>query len=110
MRTNIFQRLKAVPPIVRIIITQATRHRAQGTLTDTVFEEQIRRVAREELEPKGLTLLARDLPGGRTRFIIKEQATGAVCDLLDFAADGSLESDSSEAFAEASQESESAPA
>ena len=36
----------------------------------------------------------RELPGGRTRFIIKEEKTGVVCDMLSFDADGVLEPDS----------------
>ena len=104
MKSNLSPRLKAVPPIVRIVLTQATRHRAQGLITDAVFEEQIRRIAREELEPKRLTLLARDLAGGRTRFIIKEQATGAVCDLLEFGMDGSPESESIEACSKSTRD------
>ena len=38
--------------------------------------EQIRRITREELEPKSLTLLVRESPADRTRFIIKECRTG----------------------------------
>ena len=91
MKSDVFPRLRSVPPIVRIIVTQATRRRADGGITQAIFEEQIRRITQEELEPKGLTLLVRDLPGGRTRVLIKEKATGTVCDMLDFALNGMLE-------------------
>jgi hypothetical protein len=91
MKSELFRRLQSVPPIVRIIITQATRRRADGGITQGVFSAQMSRLAREELEPKGLNLLVRDLPGGRTRFLVKEAATGAVCDMMDFASDGTSE-------------------
>ena len=96
MQSEIFRRLKSVPAIVHIIVTQATRRRAEGGISEAVYHEQIRRITREELEPKGLTLLMRELPGGRARCIIKEQASGRVCDLLEFAADGTLETEDSE--------------
>jgi tRNA(Ser,Leu) C12 N-acetylase TAN1 len=102
MERDVFRRLKSVSPIFRIVLTQATRHRAQQAISEAVFTEQIQRIAREELEPNGLTLLVRELPAGRIRFIIKEAATRAVCDLLEFAADGTLESDADEAVAESS--------
>jgi hypothetical protein len=95
MQSDIFRRLRTVPPIVHVVLTQAARRRARGNITDAIYEEQIRRLAREELEPKGLKLLERQIAGGRTRFIIKEQATGIVCDLLNLDAQGMLEADSS---------------
>jgi hypothetical protein len=88
MESEIFRRPKTVPAIVQIIITQAVWHRAASAISERVFEEQIRRIAREELEPRGLILLVRELPAGRTRFLVKEQDTGTVCDMLEFAADG----------------------
>jgi len=96
MNNDTFPRLNSVPTLVRIIITQASRWRAEGAITEEIFQQQVRRVAREELEPKGLALLVRDLPGGRTRFIIKQQETGAVCEMMDFASDGTLEAEASE--------------
>ena len=101
MNSEASHRLKSVPPIVHIVITQATRVRAAGGITEEVFAAQIRRLAREELEPKGLTLLVRDLADGRRRFLVKETATGAVCEMLDFAADGTLEREESEVHAHA---------
>jgi hypothetical protein len=84
-------RLKPLPPIVRIVIAQATRWRAMGLIPESIFEAQISRLAREELEPKGLTLVVRDLPDGRTRFLVKKTATATVCEMMDFASDGKLE-------------------
>jgi hypothetical protein len=77
---------RPLPPIVRIVLTQATRHRRRGLLTTEVFEAQLQRLAREELEPRGLTLLVRELSCGATRFIIKT-ATGQVCDLFEVTLD-----------------------
>ena len=91
-----FSRRKPLPAIVQIVITQAVRHRAAGAISDQVFEEQIRRIAREELQPKDLTLLVRELPAGRTRFLVKKRGTGAVCEMLEFAADGTPASDFAE--------------
>jgi hypothetical protein len=96
MNSETFPRLNSVSTLVRIIISQASRWRAEGTISEEIFQQQMRRVAREELEPKGLTLLVRDLPGGRTRFLFKKHPTGAVCEMMDFAADGTLETDASE--------------
>lgn len=98
-----------VPAIVRIVAKEATRRRAMGAITDAIFVEQMGRIIREELEPKGLTLLVRDLSGGRTRFLIKRKATGTVCDMMDFSPDGSLEPETSEWEAQAS-ESQAVPA
>lgn len=95
----------SVPTIVRVILTQATRHRAQGMITDAVFEEQVRRITREELTPRALSLLVRDLADGRTRFIIRNEVTGAVCDMLDLTADGTLETESADAVAALSEDS-----
>jgi hypothetical protein len=101
MKSELLQRLQSVPPIVRIIISQACRRRADGTINEGFFASQMSRLASEELEPKGMRLLVRDLPGGRTRFLIKETARGTVCDMMDFAADGTIEVDSSEDYANA---------
>ncbi|MEP6672555.1 MAG: hypothetical protein ABJF10_25555 [Chthoniobacter sp.] len=82
---------ETVPPLVRIILTQAIRRRANGGITPRTFAAQILRLEKEELNPKGLDLVSRELSGGRTRFIIKEATSGAVRDILEFAADGSIE-------------------
>ncbi len=96
MNGALVRRRTAVPVIVYIVLTQATRKRAEGGITSGSFAEQIQRISREELLPKGMKLLVRELPGGRTRFIIKEQATDAVCDLLEFDVNGAPEGDSVE--------------
>jgi len=96
MQSNALRTAGRVPAIVQIVLRQAVRRRAENGISGAVFEEQIRRLGREELEPKGLKLLVRELSEGRTRYIIKDQATGTVCDLLNFNAEGALEGDSVE--------------
>ncbi len=79
---------RPLPPIVRIVLTQATKHRMRGQITTVKFNAQIERLAREELEPRGLSVLVRDLRGGTTRFIIKTTATGQVWDMIEIGPDG----------------------
>jgi hypothetical protein len=72
-----------IPPVVRIVLLQAAKHRNAGSITEHMFNSQIERITREELEPRGLSLLLRELSGGRLRFLIKKETTGAVCDLIE---------------------------
>ena len=58
--------------------------RSEGVLTNAAFEEKIGRLCREELEPRRLQLVRRELPGGRMRFLIKAAATGTVCDTIEY--------------------------
>jgi hypothetical protein len=83
--------------MVYIVIVQATHRMAEGSITRTIFEQQIRRIEREELEPMGLTLLLRDLPDGRTRFLIKERSTGSIREMIDFTSEGILDHQISDA-------------
>ena len=71
-------RYRALPPIFHIVLTQAVRHRRRGAITDDVFSAQLRRIAKEELEPRGLELMMRELSSGMTRFLIKAKNTGTV--------------------------------
>ena len=91
MQTDVTPCLKNVPPMVYIIIAQAARNRASGKISPSTFDQNIRRLERELLEKQGLALLVCDLADGRTRFLIKQRNTGTVCDLLEFTADGKLE-------------------
>jgi hypothetical protein len=75
------------------------RRHADGTMPAGVFHAQIRRLEKEELNPRGFALLVRELPGGRTRFVIKDIATGEVCDLLEFEANGAPEEDTADTLA-----------
>ena len=86
---------KTLSPLVRIILTQAIRRRANGGITPGIFAAQLSRLTAEELTPKGFNLILRELSGGRTRFVIKETASGAIFDTLNFASDGTVEPESS---------------
>ena len=72
-----------VPEIVRIVLSQADKQRRAGLITDALFEQQIRRIAAEELQPRQLTLLVRELADGRTRFLIKRAESGQVCEMFE---------------------------
>lgn len=65
---------------------------------DAAFDEQIERIECEELEPQGLTLLTRNLADGRSRFLVKDAETGAVCAMMDFSQSGMLETGTFEAL------------
>ena len=49
------------------------------------FEEKLGRLTAEELTPRGLELLVRELPDGRTRFLIKKSLNGQICEMIDCA-------------------------
>jgi hypothetical protein len=53
-------------------------------MPETVFHAQVARIIREELEPRGLLLLVRELTGGRIRFLVKAANTGRVCQLVEY--------------------------
>lgn len=74
---------RVLVPIVRIVLTQAARFRQRGAISEEVFAAQVCRLSREELEPRGLELLVRDLACGTTRFVIKAKTTGIVRDMID---------------------------
>lgn len=67
-----------IPEIVPIVLTQADRQRRAGTLSEEIYDNQVRRLVKEELEPRRLTLLIRGLADGRTRFLIKCASSGQV--------------------------------
>jgi hypothetical protein len=73
----------AIPTIVRIVLRQAAWHRMRGQITPAIFEAQVQRLSREELEPRGLSVWVNDLPFGATRFIIR--AHGTVCEMITIA-------------------------
>jgi hypothetical protein len=74
---------RALVAIVRIVLTQAARYRRRGAISEEVFDTQVRRLSREELEPRGLELLVQHLSCGTTRFIVKATSTGIVRDMID---------------------------
>ena len=78
---------RPLPPIVRIVLAQAARRRLRGEITLERFEAQIERLSREELEPRGLSVLVRHLRWETTRFIIKTTTTGQVWDMMEIGPD-----------------------
>lgn len=73
-----------VPEIVHIVIVAVARMRHGGEMPPETCEEKLRRLEREELDPRGLALLVRELPDGRTRFLIKAMNGGTVHDMVEY--------------------------
>ncbi len=74
-----------VPELVHVVLSQATKRRDCGELPQALFEAQLARIESKELAPRGLSLLVRELGDGTTRFLIKEQRTWTVCDMIECA-------------------------
>src|SRR5690606_23325966 len=77
------QRMDELPEIVRVVLSQASRMRRLGAITEAYFHTQVSRLEKEELAPRGLHLVVDDLPGGETRFSIESALTGRVSTVLD---------------------------
>lgn len=75
-------RRREVPEIVPIVLNQLTRLRAENEITERKFETQLNRLTGEELQPRGLSLVVRELPEGHRRFLIQD-AKGAVYQTID---------------------------
>lgn len=73
------------PQIVPIVLQEAARLRSNGQLTQSDFEQKLERLTQEDLAPRGLELLVRQLADGTTRFLIKEFRTGSICEMIDCA-------------------------
>lgn len=73
-----------LPELTRVVLQQLAKLRSAGDIAPQDFERKIGRVMREDLEPHGLQLLVRDLPEGRTRFLIKEVRSGKVREMIDW--------------------------
>lgn len=73
-----------VPDLVRAVLHQVARMRADGEINQQTFDFQVHRLEHEQLQPRGLALLVRDLPDGRTRFLIKAARSGSVADMIDW--------------------------
>ena len=73
-----------MPPIVNIVLSQVSRHRSEGTMNDADFNEEISRLERQELQPRGLVLAFNELSGGRMRFVVKSGTTGEVRQTLEY--------------------------
>jgi hypothetical protein len=74
---------REIPQIVPVVLTQLARLRAAGELAAEAFEEKIQRLCAEELAPRGLTLLTRELSDGRIRFIIEDSMTHSFVHILE---------------------------
>ena len=77
---------RKIPEIVHVVLSQVARLRHCGEIAAETFQEKIECLAREELRPRGLDIVVRDLPDGRTRFLIKEKPDGHVRDLIEYPA------------------------
>jgi len=74
---------RSIPPLVRIVLNHGTKLRRQRLLDEKQFQARLDRLSREELTPRGLTLVCRPLSGRRERFIIKDIKSGTVCDMVE---------------------------
>ncbi|MEA3212414.1 MAG: hypothetical protein QOE70_5471 [Chthoniobacter sp.] len=72
-----------VPEIVHIVLSELGKRRHSETISEEEFSEKLARIAREELQPRRLSLLVRHLADGRVRFIIKAVGSGKVCDMVE---------------------------
>jgi len=75
---------REIPKIVAVVLTQLARMRAANELAVEAFEEKIQRLCTEELAPRGLMLLSRELSDGRIRFIIKDSITKSFVQMLEY--------------------------
>jgi hypothetical protein len=73
-----------LPEIVPIVLARLARMRAARALPLGAFEKKLQRLSAEELTPRGLVLLSRELSDGRIRFIIKDSATHAFVQMLEY--------------------------
>jgi hypothetical protein len=79
---------REIPQIVPVVLTQLARMRAAGELAADAFEEKIQRLCAEELAPRGLMLLSRQLSDGRIRFLIKDSMTHSLIHMLEYPSAG----------------------
>ena len=77
---------KRVPEIVRIVLCELGRLHAAREIAPPDYQAQLERLVREELTPRNLCLLTRELQDGTIRYIVKDGVKGVVCDLLDWQA------------------------
>ena len=82
---NLIQRSKEIPRIVPEILTKIAGMRSAKDGSIEALEEQLQRLFAEELEPRSMFLLVRELSDGRIRFIIKDSATHSFIHMLECA-------------------------
>ena len=80
-----------IPSIIRIVLTQATRHWMRGQISFARFQAQIQRLSREELAPRGLTLRTRKSAAGGKQWIIEVAKSGKVMETIEVTASPSEE-------------------
>jgi hypothetical protein len=73
----------AIPSIVRPVLAQLAKMQAFGEIDQLAFESQLERLSNEELRPRGLFVVFRELPNGTKRFLIKSHAGGTVHEMID---------------------------
>ena len=78
-----------VPSIIRIVLTQATRHWMRGQISFARFQAQIQRLSREELAKRGLALRTRKSAAGGKQWIIEVAESGKVLETIEVAASAS---------------------
>ena len=85
-RIRLVQRFREIPGIVREIFMQLTTLRsARSTASNGIFEENLRRLFAEQLEPRSMLLLVRELSDGRVRFIIKDGTSNSFIHMTECA-------------------------
>jgi hypothetical protein len=72
-----------VPEIVPVVVRQLARMFLAQEIPRELFEQKIRRICVEELNPRALMLLVRELPSGGIRFIIKDSATHSFLQMVE---------------------------
>ncbi len=80
-----------LPPIIRIVLTQATRFWMRGQISLARFKAQVQRLSREELATRGLALRTRESGCGGKLWIIEVAKSGKVLETIEVFADPSLE-------------------
>ncbi len=80
-----------LPPIIRIVLTQATRHWMRGLISPARFQAQVQRLAREELTTRGLALKGRRSRCGGKVWIIEVADSGKVLEKIQISPDRSRE-------------------
>lgn len=75
--------MRRMPEIVPIVLREAARLLNLGQLTPVHFDQKLARLAAEELTPRGLELLVRNLANGTMRFLIRDFGTASVLEMID---------------------------
>lgn len=74
-----------VPQDVRTALPEAAKRLRKGLINQREYQSEVDRISRLQLLPQGFTLVVRDLAHGAIRFVIRANATGEVCETIDYA-------------------------